>query len=224
MKKIIFISIAVFLTALAVNVSADTGTFYPAAIADDCGFNTTDSEAYCESEVNSMGKKTTDAWTGAFRFVNVTIPKDSTITTAYVTFQCGEVRSGTTCNLVIDGEDTGDAATFIHSNYANFSARGRTTASVDWDNVAAWGTQGNPYNSPSIITVIDEITSHGSWTSGNDLALFFADNGSDADKRRRPYMYDFEVGDLGKEKAALYVEWTPPAAATGQVIIIGGLE
>lgn len=110
---------------------------------------------------------------GGMRFLNVTIPDDAIITTAYLTLCASHTRDVNTVKSRIKGEDVDDAAAF--SDMANYDGRERTTAIVDWDAIEAW-TADTDYNSPEIKTIIQEIVDRDGWASGNDLVIFWDDH------------------------------------------------
>ena len=110
------------------------------------------------------------------RFLNVTIPKDAIIDSAYLKLLCSVSKATTTVNTNVVGEAADDAATF--STIADFNGRGRTV-SVAWNNIPAW-TAAVEYSSPDIKTIIQAIVNRAGWSSGNDMALFWEDNGTSA--------------------------------------------
>lgn len=70
------------------------------------------------------------------RFQNVAIPKDATITNAYIEFEIDEAQSEVT-NLTIHGQANSNPSAFVATNN-NISSRANTTASVAWNNVETW--------------------------------------------------------------------------------------
>ena len=119
----------------------------------------------------------TSVQTVGMRFNGVTIPRGSTIVNAYVQFKTDEVSSEAT-NLIIQGEDTDHAATFVVSN-GNVSARPRTSASASWS-PAPWttaGAAGPDQRTPDISTVIQEIVTRPGWASDNSLVLIITGSG-----------------------------------------------
>lgn len=77
--------------------------------------------------------------TVGIRFNGVDIPKEATILNAYIQFQVDETSSAAT-SLLIQGEDSDDAGTFL-STSGDISSRTPTAASVAWTPVA-WNTVG----------------------------------------------------------------------------------
>ncbi len=147
------------------------------------------------------------------RFNNVTIPRGATILSAYLEFAADETDNGST-NLTIYGEDHDDASQYTGSNY-DISNRTKTTASVNWNSVAAWNSIGQTHQSPDLTTIVQEIVDRSGWSSGNDMAFIIegsgkrvaeAHNGSPAsapllviqydDGSTIDYLVDVELADL----------------------------
>ncbi len=165
----------------------------------------------------------TDQRCGAgMRYLNVTIPKDATITTAYLKLIPTSTWSQTTVNAVIVGEDVDDAAIF--STIADYKTRrgltdapgvsggSITTASISWDNIGGW-TAGSEVQTPDIKTIIQEIVNRASWASGNDMVIFVDDHAAssetDANYHSRTWAsYD----NVTYTAPTLYVEYVPPAS------------
>ena len=115
---------------------------------------------------------------GGMRFAGVAIDQGATITTAKLTFRARYWAPGAGdagANTRISAEDVDDAATFA-DNAATFDTRwaNRTTARVDWDNIAAW-TEDTDYDSVDFSTVIKEVVDRGGWASGQDIVIFWED-------------------------------------------------
>lgn len=121
-------------------------------------------------------------WMG-LRFNNVTIPKNATITAAYITFRASASAS-TATTPTIYGQDASSAATFTTSSN-NISSRAKTSATVNWS-MPSW-TAGQNYNSPSITTVVQQIVSRSDWSSGNSLAILINTPTSGADRMTLSY-------------------------------------
>lgn len=107
-----------------------------------------------------------------FRFQNVQIPQGAVITEAYIDIEVNNTTNDDP-NLIIHGEDIDTAPEFaVISN--NISDRTKTTANATW-NATSIGI--GRVNSPSIITIIQEIVDRVGWQSGNNLVLMFEDTG-----------------------------------------------
>ena len=143
------------------------------------------------------------------RFTNITIPKGSTIVSAYLTFTANDNYAVTVVNTKIRGDDADDAPTF--SDATDYFARARTTAEVLWDAIAAW-TAESEYNSPDIKTVIQEIIDRAGWSSGNAIVIFWDDHDDRSTHSdgatRAGKSYDYDTGECPK----LHIEYTEPAA------------
>ncbi len=115
--------------------------------------------------------------TVGMRFNGIDIPQGSTITWAYVQFQVDETDSEAT-DLIIEGEASDNATTFVSSN-GNISSRPRTTASAAWS-PPPWmsiGEAGYDQRTPDIAPVIQEIVDRPGWASGNSLAIIITGTG-----------------------------------------------
>ena len=109
------------------------------------------------------------------RFQNVSIPQGATITAAYLEFETDETNSGST-SLTIHGEATNSAATFTTQSY-NISNRAKTSASVAWNNIAAWSQVNQKHQTPNLAAVVQEIVNRGGWSSGNSMAFIITGSG-----------------------------------------------
>jgi len=147
------------------------------------------------------------------RFANISIPKGSIITAAYITITCRTARSGTVVRSKVRGEDADNAAQF--SDITDYWDRPRTTAEADWDNIPVW-TEGTEYDSPEIKAVIQEIIDRAGWSSGNAMVIFWDDHDDRSDHNeyaiRTGQSYDGSTNKAPK----LHIEYTPPAAGGGR--------
>lgn len=119
------------------------------------------------------------------RFTNITIDQGIKISSAKLRFKASVSTSGTV-NTKITGEDTDTSNTF--SDVSDFNGRSRTGNTTQWSNVEPWSS-GEWYESPDISNVIQEIIDRQDWNSGNNLTLFWEDNGGSSD-RRACYAYE----------------------------------
>jgi len=108
------------------------------------------------------------------RYQNVQIPKNATITKAYVEFTQDEVTSAAVVNLIIDGDLTPDAPPFTSAD-RDVSSRPRTIANVPWS-PEEWPTTGDKYRTSDISSVIAEIVAQDGWAAGNALAIIISDD------------------------------------------------
>ena len=112
------------------------------------------------------------------RFTAMTIPAGATITDAYLTFRAvsadSPMSNSDATNLTIKGQLIANAPTFTTTD-DNISNRTLTTAAASW--VPTSWTTGTDYNSPSIVSVIQEIVNQGAWASGNAIAIIITGTG-----------------------------------------------
>lgn len=156
-----------------------------AASTDDC-VETIGVSLSLDTANVMLGKASTYAYNSGVRFLNVTIPNGATIIQAYLSLRAGGNNADATCKVKIFGEDADDAATY--STLADFNARTPTTAYSAWT-IPAW-TIDTWYNSPSIVSALQEIVNRGSWASDNAMAFMIMDDGSSTDAARVAVSYD----------------------------------
>lgn len=128
--------------------------------------------------VSDFGSPTAGVQKIGLRFTSMTIPAGATITGAYLIFRAivadpGMTNSDTT-SLTIKGQLAANASTFT-STSGNISGRSLTSASASW--VPTTWTTGTDYNSPSIVSVIQELVNQGTWASGNAMAVIITGTG-----------------------------------------------
>ncbi len=166
------------------------------AVNDDCARRLTTSywnlsSAYVVAGYNG---ETNKRWGSGMRFLNITIPKGSTIDEAHLTVRCLNDYSGTVVNSRISAEDVDNPPAFADDAVA-FDARwtDRTSARIEWDAIPAW-TADTDYDSPDIKAVIQEIVDREDWASGNAIVIFWEDfddrSGPDAFAYRDGYSYE----------------------------------
>ena len=110
-----------------------------------------------------------------FRFRDITIPEDAEITVAYLTVRAKNSLSGIGVKSKIGAEDVNDATDFA-DDADNFDRRweNRISKQVEWYINEPW-TVDVDYNSPSIVSVIQDIVDRSGWDSGNDMVIFWED-------------------------------------------------
>lgn len=132
------------------------------------------------------------------RFTGVTIPRNATITRAYIQLTTDEAYS-TITSLQVRGQAVGNAPTFTTAT-GNLSTRTRTSASVAWA-PSAWtvvGEAGANQRTPELKSVIQEIVNRSDWNSGNALVIIVTGTG-----RRTASAYDGVTG----QAPLLHVEY-----------------
>lgn len=179
-----------------------SGIFYPAVSADDGYGQNPNFYANHNYTFAIIGRSSWVSCTAFVRFVDVTIPQGSTITSAFIRFTCLQNQSGTVINTNIYFNDHDNAV--APTNYTELMALGQTTAFTAWDGIAAW-TDGITYDTPSLIDELQEIVDRGGFSTGNAVIAMIYNDGSDNDAYRVLSSID-QAG--GSEKAELHVEWT----------------
>ena len=112
------------------------------------------------------------------RFQEISIPKNVTITKAYIQFSVDETSSGMT-NLTIRGEDV-DSANYFSSNKYDITSRIRTSTSASWS-PPAWSTKheaGSDQQTSDLTAIVQEIVNRGGWSSGNSMAFIITGSGN----------------------------------------------
>jgi secreted PhoX family phosphatase len=107
------------------------------------------------------------------RFDKITIPQGMELQHAYIQFAVDEVTNIDPCKLVIQIEDTDNAATFT-SAVGTISNRKLVLDSVIWNPTAAWtvdGEAGLEQRTPNLAGLINKVITSPSWKSGNALSL-----------------------------------------------------
>ncbi len=183
-----------------------------AASSDDAEERASGSVGLRSSDLELVYDKTDQAV--GIRFSGVTIAEGATILiNAYIQFQVEETSSGPV-SLTIQGEDTGDALTFVNSR-GNVSSRPRTAAAVSWS-PPAWttgGAAGPDQQTPDIASVLQEIVGRSDWSSGNAVAIIITGTGE-----RVAESFDGDTGGA----PLLHVEYTIPTALAVDVPAASG--
>jgi hypothetical protein len=145
---------------------------------------------------------------GGARFLNVTIPRGSTITSAYLTVEpSASTEDEPSHTFYCQAAD--NAGTFT-TGASDISARTRTTRSVLWDS-ADLGADGNTrHNTPDLSGIVGEVISRPGWVSGN--ALVFIWHGA-ADALRDLTIKSFDTG--ASDGPELTITYLPPGWVGG---------
>lgn len=173
---------------------------------DNTSFSSSRTSIICDSNTTISSRIN-----GGMRFQNLTIPPGSTINVAYCSIRATNTSSDDP-NVDIFAEAADNPADF--STTADVTGRTRSTANVQW---TATGIGTGEVNSPSIVTVIQEIINRGGWASGNALVVFF-DGRSDANATFRMTSYDGTPANSPK----LHIEYTAPPSEVHQLSMMRG--
>lgn len=110
------------------------------------------------------------------RFVNIAIPKGSTINVGtHITLEARDTDSGDSCRSRIEVEDVDNAPTFVDNSGTFFDRYTNTVGQISWDGIAHW-TDGLTYDTPEMQTTIAAIIeTRAGWVSGNSIVIFWED-------------------------------------------------
>jgi hypothetical protein len=139
------------------------------------------------------------ACTAFFRFTGITLA--GTITAAYLDLRCGGNTSVVTPQI-ISAEDA--ASPSAPTSVSDGNGRIKTTATVPWNLGAGdpW-VGGTRYNTPSLVSVVQELMdSYGPYNNGV-MQFFIADNGSASNVNR--IISDYS--NVASYSAKLYIEY-----------------
>ena len=124
-----------------------------------------------------LGAEGSGAQIVGIRFQSVSIPQGAIITNAFIEFTTDETDSGTT-NLNIWGEDHDNAVRFTDVA-GQMATRTKTSASVAWNDVPAWGVVGETgvkQQTPDLKTIVQEIVNRPGW-AGNAMVFLITGSG-----------------------------------------------
>jgi hypothetical protein len=143
------------------------------------------------------------AVSAAVRFTSVSIPKNSTVSYAYLKqVAYWDVTNDT--RLKVAGIDEDNTTTFSSTPMG----RTQTTAKVDWDMVSQ--TADATYTSPNLKDIVEEIVGRSGWASGNAMGFLLNDDGSDNGAYSAPYGYD----DDPAKAFLLEITYTAPGSTS----------
>ncbi len=136
------------------------------------------------------------------RFVNLTIPKNATITNAYIQFTTDEVSTAAT-TVSIAAEAVDNSAIFTTADN-NISARALAGVTASW-NPAAWNTideAGANQRTTNLASVVQQIVNRANWNSGNALSFIVSGSG-------KRVASSFNISS-GTKAPLLHVEYSSP--------------
>lgn len=180
---------------LALNALPEGTIIFDPDIDEQVGADADDCRYYSETEDWS---KTSTWWPAgcrvegyetesAARFTLVAIAQGATIDVATLKVRCNNGRFGTTVNTKFQCEDADDTVSF--DDYADYDARLRTATSAAWNDLPAW-IPNVDYTCEDVVAPIQTVISRLGWSSGNNLVIFWTDNGSTPETYRTAYSYE----------------------------------
>lgn len=185
------------------------------ASADDTRHRTQDIHNFSTTFANGVGNvaSTNAGYGSSSRFTAVTIAQADTIDIAYMTLTPEATRSGVTAIGVLDAEasNSGDAPI----SDADWDNEVKTTATVAWNPIPTFTTD-VAVNTPSIVTVVQELINRAGWVSGNAVNLFLHDEAlsSSIGAFRSWNSYDNSTTKAPK----LHIEYTAGGGGGGAVV------
>lgn len=152
------------------------------------------------------------------RFQNITVPQGAIINSAKLTIESGGDTDGLPKTRI--SAEKADNAVEIADDSAAFDTRwtNRTTARVDWDDGSI--PLGVPTDSPDIKSVIQEVVSRASWSSGNAILIFwddFEDRSAHGANRYHVAFYE----NVSYNQPKLTIDYTPGVKITDKSANMG---
>ncbi|XOV78880.1 MAG: PilC/PilY family type IV pilus protein [Aestuariibacter sp.] len=106
------------------------------------------------------------------RFEDINIPRDATISSAYIEFTAYRNRSTSGSGFTISAANEPNPSSF--SSYPRYLLRDKAkTAGVSWTNIPSW-SKNSTYQSPDISSVVQAIVNRSDWVTGNALMLIMS--------------------------------------------------
>ncbi|MCB0738038.1 MAG: hypothetical protein KDC92_11035, partial [Bacteroidetes bacterium] len=133
----------------------------------------------------------------AIQFSNVNIPQGATITSAYIEFTAEGSKSGT-YSFTVNGIDQNNTQAFTAGQSLN--GLSKTSASAIMSGSTDW-TIDQKYNSPSLVSIVQEIVNRGGWIANNGMGFIFSLGTGDRDA------YSFD--NASSKAPKLVVEYEP---------------
>ena len=184
---------------------ADPFTFEKTVVAgtDDAEERASGTMALGSTDLDMVNDRLGNGGVGekvGIRFTGIDVSPGATITSAYLEFHTDE-KSHTATSLLVQGEDTDDAAGFADVKN-NISSRPTTDASSAWT-PEPWsdiGANGSGQCTPDLSAVVQEIVARPGWEAGNDIAFIISGTGS-----RTAEAFEGKPGSA----PVLHIEWVP---------------
>jgi hypothetical protein len=187
MKKIL-LSLLCILFAFGINAQTITFTSHIASSSDDAE----ETEDGTEVDISSSDLELVydgNNQTVGVRFIDVTVPSDANIVSAYIQFTADGDYDETT-NLTIKGESVESSLAF-EEIANNISSRQTTSSLVNWDDILPWTDleAGELQQTPDLTSIVSEIITSNNWQAGNPITFIFSGYG-----KRKAFSYDGSVG------------------------------
>ncbi len=163
------------------------------------------------SNVITLGNVSGSVYSGAFRFRNLSIPRNSKIVLARLRIR-PSVTDGADpdVKLIVKGIKEPDTKPFTQTSRP--SQRTKTVNTVAWHIIKKWEVH-EWTQTPNLKLIIEEIVAQNGWKPGNALALTIEDNGSSSNQAET--CYDRSKGD--GYQAELEVWYTTKNVSIGTI-------
>jgi len=197
-----FLNLLFILFVLGLNAQTITLTSSIASSSDDAE----ESENGTEVDIGSSDLELVydgNNQTVGIRFVNVTVPTDANIQSAYIQFTADGDYNETT-NLLIKGENVDSSVTF-EENANNISSRQQTSSQVNWDDIVPWNDleAGESQRTPDLTSIVSEIITNNNWQQGNPITFIITGTG-----KRKAFSYDGNAS-FASELVIIYTPENP---------------
>ncbi len=143
------------------------------------------------------------------RFRAVQLPKNATITNAYLQFTADESNSASS-ELEISLHNSTNSEAFSSSN--NVSSRSAFASKVTWK-PSSWSSNqnGNAQRSPNLKNMVQSLVNKSGWSSGNNISFIVKGKGNSLNSTSAKRVADSYEGGASKA-ARLVVEYTTGSA------------
>ena len=116
---------------------------------------------------------------GSYRYINVPMLREATISAATMTFNAGETQASANVNLQIQADDADDSPRITTDG--EWDAITKTSASVAWNGVGTWTLNATTNaTTPESKTVVQEVIDRAGWISNQALTMFVHDDGNNS--------------------------------------------
>lgn len=133
------------------------------------------------------------------RFKGIEIPKDSTISSAYIQFSANkDLSSENQINLKISIENSANSKAFKEQTQ-NLSSRSTHTKYIEWNANSQWkivNERSSKQRTPDIGELIQKIINKDGWKTGNSISLFLTGQGLKNINSYEESMKVLQVSDL----------------------------
>lgn len=146
------------------------------------------------------------------RFRGLLIPRNATVTSAKLTFEVDENASGSSSMYI--QADANPTPSVLSSNRYNLSSRSRTSARVNWNNVASLPVN-EKISTPDVSPIVQEIINKSAWSSGNDMVFLFSRKSGNG--RRTYESYNGEAVAAPSLKISYRVTGTAASSGSAQI-------